>query len=89
MSESTLFKDQYNEGLAQRMALRITAVHPPFDAAAFVSQIAPQLDGQEMKARVLIFTHALYDHLPPDFPAAWAILQATLDAELTETEGGI
>lgn len=87
MEESTLFKDQYNVGLAERMAARITAVAPSFDGAAFVAQIRPQLDGQEMKARTLIFTQALHDHLPPDFPAAWAVLQATLDAELIETEG--
>ncbi|HRQ39207.1 MAG TPA: hypothetical protein PLD25_14965 [Chloroflexota bacterium] len=90
MTESTLFKDYYNVGLAERMAARIMAVYPPFNAAAFVAQIAPQLDGQEMKARTLIFTHALHDHLPPDFPAAWAVLQATLDAEPTDSvpEGG-
>ncbi len=87
MSESTLFKDYYNAELAERMAAQITAVYPAFAAAAFVAQIAPQLDGQEMKARTLIFTHALHDHLPPDFPAAWAVLQATLDAELVTTDG--
>lgn len=87
---STLFKDYYNVGLAERMAARITAVYPTFAAAAFVAQIGPQLDGQEMKARTLIFTHALHDHLPPDFPAAWAVLQATLDAEPADSvpEGG-
>ncbi len=87
MTESTLFKDYYNVGLAERMATRITAVYPAFAATAFVAQIAPQLDGQEMKARTLIFTHALRDHLPPHFPDAWAVLQATLDAELVGTEG--
>ena len=81
MTESTLFKDYYNVGLAERMAARITAVYSDFDAAAFVAQIAPQLDGQEMKARTLVFTHALHNHLPPHFPAAWAVLQATLAAE--------
>ncbi len=90
MTESTLFKDYYNVGLAERMAARITAVYPAFAAAAFVAQIAPQLDGQEMKARTLIFTHALHDHLPPGFPAAWVVLQAALDAEPTDVvlDGG-
>ncbi len=84
MTESTLFKDNYNAGLAGRMAERIKAVYSAFDAAAFVAQIGPQLDGKEMKARTLVFTHALHDHLPTPFPAAWAVLQAALAAEPTD-----
>ncbi len=87
MSETKLFKDYYDEELARWLAARITAVHPTFDGQAFVAQISPQLDGKEMKARTLVFTQAMRDHLPPEYPAAWAVLQATLDAELTETQG--
>lgn len=87
MSESTLFKDHYNEALARRMAARITAVYPPFDTEAFVAGILPHLADKELKERVQLFAQALHACLPPDFPAAWSILQATFDPELAGTEG--
>lgn len=87
MSEQKLFKDYYDEDLARGMAARITAVYPQFNGDVFVRQIGPQLEGKELKARTKIFTEALHTQLPADFPAAWAILEASLDEELTETAG--
>ncbi len=80
-NEKKLFKDYFDVALAQRMAAMITAVHPQFPADAFVNQIAPQLDGLEMKERSTIFVQALHDHLPEGFANAWPILEAALEAE--------
>lgn len=88
MSENKLFKDYFDETLAQRLAEQITAVHPQFPTDAFVNQIAPQLDGLEMKARTVVFAQALHNHLPAGFANGWAVLEAALGAELTE-EGGM
>ena len=63
-TENKLFKDYFDVELAKRMAGQITAVYPPFPADDFVNQIAPQLDGLEMKARTVVFVQALRDHLP-------------------------
>jgi 3-methyladenine DNA glycosylase AlkC len=87
MSESTLFKDQYNEGLAQRIGEGITAVYPAFNTPSFVTQIMGRLDGLELKGRVTVFTEALHDHLPPTYPAAWKILEATFDPEQVVQDG--
>ena len=87
MSENKLFKDYFDEELARRMATMITAVHPQFPADAFVNQIAPQLDGLEMKQRSTVFVQALRDHLPAGFANAWAVLEAALGAELSDEDG--
>jgi 3-methyladenine DNA glycosylase AlkC len=87
MSENKLFKDYFDKALAQRLAEMITAVYPPFPAAAFVNQIAPQLDGLEMKQRTTVFVQAFRDHLPTGFANAWAVLEAALGAELAEGDG--
>ncbi|VAW42911.1 DNA alkylation repair enzyme [hydrothermal vent metagenome] len=88
MTENKLFKDYFDAGLAQQMAGQIRAVHPQFPSDKFVSQIVPQLDGLEMKARTVVFVQALRDHLPAGFANGWAVLDAALGAELTE-EGGM
>lgn len=87
MSENKLFKDYFDKALAQRLAEMITAVYPPFPAAAFVNQIAPQLDGLEMKQRTVVFVQALRDHLPVGFAQGWAVLEAALGAELADGDG--
>jgi 3-methyladenine DNA glycosylase AlkC len=86
-NENKLFKDYFDEGLARRMAAMITAVHPPFPTDAFVNQIAPQLDGLEMKQRSTVFVQALRDHLPEGFASAWGVLEAALGAELSGEDG--
>lgn len=87
-NEKKLFKDYFDTGLARQMAAQISAVHPQFPADAFVNQIAPQLDGLEMKARTVVFVQALRDYLPEGFAAAWAVLEAALGVELPD-EGGM
>ncbi len=86
-NEKKLFKDYFDEALAQRMAAMITAVHPQFPVEAFINQISPQLDGLEMKERSTVFVQALHDHLPTGFANAWTVLAAALGAELSGEEG--
>jgi len=86
-NEKKLFKDYFDVALAQRMAAMITAVHPQFPTDAFVNQIAPQLNGLEMKQRSTVFVQALRDHLPAGFANAWAVLEAALGAELPDEDG--
>ncbi|MBK8986644.1 MAG: DNA alkylation repair protein [Chloroflexi bacterium] len=88
MSDSTLFKDNMNAALAQRLAEHIQAVYPSFDAAGFVGQIAPQLPPRELKERVAVFSAALHDFLPPDYGTAVTILLQILPPE-TPPEDGI
>ena len=86
-NENKLFKDYFDVNLARRMAGMITAVHPSFPSDAFVHQIAPQLDGLEMKKRSTIFVQALRDHLPAGFANAWAVLESALGIELSGEDG--
>lgn len=86
-NDKKLFKDYFDVELAKRMAAMITAVHPPFPANDFINQIAPQLDGLEMKQRATVFVQALHDHLPTGFANAWAVLDAALGAELSGKDG--
>jgi 3-methyladenine DNA glycosylase AlkC len=87
MSENKLFKDYFDAELARQLAAMITAVHPHFPADAFVNQIAPQLNGLEMKARTTVFVQALHDYLPAGFANAWAVLEAALGDELNDGDG--
>jgi 3-methyladenine DNA glycosylase AlkC len=86
MSETTAFKDYFDEEMAWRLGRAIQTVHPPFDVDAFVEQVAPQLPPLELKARVVVFAEALRDFLPSDYPQAVRILRQILGDELAEAE---
>lgn len=88
MSESTLFKDQLNEGLAEVFGQAIRRVYADFDDKAFVAQIAPQLPPLELKERVAVFSAALRDHLPGEYETAVSHLLQLLPPE-TPPETGI
>jgi 3-methyladenine DNA glycosylase AlkC len=87
MNESRAFKEYYDAEMARRLAGDIAAVYPNFPTLAFVEQVAPQLPPLELKQRVAIFSAALRDYLPADYPAALQILLATLGPPLTENQG--
>lgn len=87
MAESTAFKHYFGAELAADLGRRIGAVYPAFPQQAFVAQVAPQLGPLELKARVAVITAGLRGHLPPDYPAAVAILLKTLGQPLAEQEG--
>jgi 3-methyladenine DNA glycosylase AlkC len=87
MSESTAFKDHFNEAMAWRLGRAIQSVSPSFDTAAFVAHVSPQLPPLELKARVVVFAEALRDFLPADYPEAIHILLQILGAELEAAAG--
>jgi len=87
MSETTAFKDYFDEEMAWRLGRAIQTVHPPFAVTAFVGQVVPQLPPLELKARVVVFAEALRDFLPSDYPQAVRILRQILEDELAEAEG--
>lgn len=87
MSDNKAFKDYYDRAMAERLARDLTAVYPPFPATDFINQITPLLPPLELKARVAVFTKALRQHLPDDYPQAIEILLALLGPELTFEQG--
>lgn len=90
MSDTTsrpLFKDYFDATLAQRLAADIVRVYPTFASSAFVQQVAAGVPPLELKERVALIGRALYAHLPPDYPHALSILEATHGAPLTGERG--
>jgi 3-methyladenine DNA glycosylase AlkC len=87
MTETQPFKYYYGVELAQALAQQIAAVHPAFDRDAFVQRIAAEVEQLELKGRVALIAAALREHLPPDYPAALAILRAMFGPELASEQG--
>ncbi len=87
MSEQKLFKDYLDEALAWRLGRAIAGVDKGFETAVFVNQITPHLPPLELKERVAVFSKALREQLPSDYPDAVKILLAILRDELAEEEG--
>ncbi|MCA9923995.1 MAG: DNA alkylation repair protein [Anaerolineales bacterium] len=87
MSDQKRFKDYFDEAMAWRLGRAVEEVYAGFETAVFVNQITHQLHPLELKARVAVFSKALRDHLPPDYPEAVKILTAILQDELAEEEG--
>jgi 3-methyladenine DNA glycosylase AlkC len=86
-SEPQPFKAYFGPPLIEDLAQRLLAVYPAFSAAAFVAEVTPQLAPLELKARVAAIAAGLRRHLPPDYPAAVALLVAILDPPHGEAEG--
>lgn len=87
MSESTLFKDNFNPEVAQSLGKQIQNAYPAFAWEAFVAEIVPQLPPLALKERVAVFTAALHHHLPPDYAEAIRILLSIFQAENAPEEG--
>ena len=63
---------------ARDTADAVAQAWPPFDRAAFLSDILPVVDGLELMQRGQCIADALRRHLPTAFPEAAAILKACL-----------
>ncbi len=79
MAEFPLLKDMIDRQLAEQIAERIVAVHPDFDAAAFVSSVVAELERLELKQRFNWIADKLREYLPDDYPTALGILLQILD----------
>ncbi len=75
------FKNLLNATLVGQMADHLARSAPDFDRAGFVSFVCAELDRLELRQRSARITEALTLFLPADFPAAAAILWASLHPE--------
>lgn len=74
-----LLKNRYNEGFLHGLALRITAVYPPFQAAAFVNDVMDETwDALGLKARMRRITINLGRYLPTGYERALDILDKVI-----------
>jgi 3-methyladenine DNA glycosylase AlkC len=81
---ATTLKSAFGRETVARIAAMISAVHPPFDAAAFTSDALRGLAAKELLARGDHVAAALRRHLPADVPAALDVLVRSLGPELGE-----
>ncbi|MEY4750747.1 MAG: hypothetical protein RIQ60_2961 [Pseudomonadota bacterium] len=72
--------------LPRRIATQLLAVHPGFDAGAFLSDALSGYDALELMPRAWQIAHALRRQLPADFDAALALLMRTLGPALDRTD---
>lgn len=71
-------KNLINRSLLERMAAEISRVYPLFPHSKFLKQ-SHSLEGNELKARVLLVTSALKMHLPENFPESISILVKVME----------
>ena len=72
-------KNQYGADVPRAIAAMITAVHPAFNSARFVSDALDGYDALELMPRGKKIAQALRLHLPDDYAHAVAILLDSLD----------
>ena len=72
-------KNQYGADVPHAIAAMITAVHPAFNSARFVSEALDGYDALELMPRGKKIAQALRVHLPDDYEQAVAILLDSLD----------
>ena len=74
-----LLKNRYHYGTLHELALRISAVYPPFQVDAFVSGIMDETwDALNLKARVRQIAINLGRYLPADYERALGIIDDVL-----------
>ena len=72
-------KHHYGPEIPRRIATMMRAVHPRFDTRAFLRHALDGYETLELMQRGAKIADALHAHLPADFPAAVAILLASLN----------
>lgn len=71
-------KNLINRSLLERMAGELCLVHPAFPKSEFL-KLSSSLEGNELKARVLLVADGLKKHLPENYPKAVSILVKTMN----------
>ncbi len=79
MSDAPSLKDFVDPDLVARLAARVRAVHPAFDADGFITAVMGPLGNLELKNRMALIADELAEHLPPGYPEAVAIVVAAAD----------
>ena len=72
-------KNQYGADVPHAIAAMVTAVHPAFNSARFVSDVLDGYDALELMPRGKKIAQALRQHLPDDYEQAVSILLDSLD----------
>ena len=73
----------YGPDVPRRIATMIGAVHPKFDAPAFLRDVLDGYDALALMPRGHKIAETLRVHLPPDYPRAIKILLASIDQPAT------
>lgn len=73
MSEESAFKNFINPEVVKLISKEIKSVHPSFPKTKF-DQVSANLSPLELKARVLLITKSLREHLPQDYKMSLGIL---------------
>jgi len=79
MSDAPALKDFVDADLVERLAARVKAVHPQFPSEHFHAAVLARLQELELKDRIGLIADELAAHLPPEFPAAVAVVVAAAD----------
>ncbi len=81
-------KDQlFHRANVARVASEIAAVHPCFEAEAFVEETVARFPELELKQRIAWISGCLSRYLPGDFRAAVAVLVAALPPPCDPSKG--
>jgi 3-methyladenine DNA glycosylase AlkC len=72
-------KEFVDAALVERLAARVTAVHPGFDGPALVASVVPCLKSLELKERIALVADGLAAGLPASFPEAAAVVVAAAE----------
>lgn len=86
MPEQKSLKDIFDRDAVRFIADLVAAAWPKFPAARFVREVWADLPALELKARAARIASGLRAHLPPEYPAALAIVERAL-GEPGPTEG--
>ncbi|MFM2066039.1 MAG: hypothetical protein RLZZ584_948 [Pseudomonadota bacterium] len=79
-------KNHLGPELPRRIAAQLQAVHPGFDAAAFLAEALAGYEALELMPRAWQIAHALRRHLPADYETALTLLMRTVGAPLQRTD---
>lgn len=80
-------KSHFNAETAALLASTITPVYPQFDTDGFVKEVDAEMEGLEIKDRVMKMAESLKKRLPAHYPDAVQLLVDSLGDEIEGQEG--
>lgn len=80
-------KSHFNAETAALLASTIVPVYSQFDSAGFVKEVEAEMEGLEIKDRVMKMAIALKKRLPANYPEAVQVLVDSLGDEIEGQEG--
>jgi 3-methyladenine DNA glycosylase AlkC len=80
-------RNHFTLDVARRLAAAVAREWPPFDAAAFLADVADGFEALELMDRGRHIARALHRHLPADYPSAIDVLLRTVRDRPARVEG--